>query len=301
VSSRRSLPCSTSWAIATAVNILFIEARLNFVFNRFGTRQLRSARPYAVEDHASALRHQDHAGELVPLCRPGKVAADLVQHRGFRKPARGPDIAPLDCGVPHRDGAVVTELLGEARIREGPDPRPVIAKTGLDQDLQRIAPFGLENLESPALLRYAGQPGDTISHRNGLERFPGDVGDDERGLRRTVTGVDRLDQFLAQAADRGCGKVRTATARGGAHLGGDDRTRRCAGNHNERETQVRHRFHKPPQGKRKGRSETVLIKHTTAPHRLLQPSSSPRRQAVRAMATCWWKPEARRSWARENS
>jgi hypothetical protein len=208
----------------------------------------------AVEDGAAALRHQDHAGELVPLRRPGKAAADLVQHRGFQQPARRPDVALLDRGVPHRDSAVVTQLLREARIREGPDPRPVIAEPGLDQDLQRLAPFGFEDLESPALLRHAGQPRDTISQRDGFERFLGDVSGDERGLRGTVTGVDRLDQSPAQAADRGCGKDGAAIARDSAHLGGDARTRRCARDYDERETQVRHRVQKTPPGKRKGRS-----------------------------------------------
>ena len=162
----------------------------------------------AVEDGAAALRDQDHAGELVALRRPGKVAADLVQHLALRQPARGPDIAPLDRGVPHRDSAVVTQLLAETRIRERPDPRPVIAAPGLDQHLQRLTPFGFEDLESPALLRHAGQPGDTITQRDGFEGFPGEVGGYEGGLRGTVTGVDCLDQSPAQATDRGRGKDR---------------------------------------------------------------------------------------------
>ena len=46
-SSKRILPCSTNRAVTTAVNILFIEPRLNFVSRRLGTPSLRLAMPRA--------------------------------------------------------------------------------------------------------------------------------------------------------------------------------------------------------------------------------------------------------------
>ena len=128
----------------------------------------------------------------------------------------------------------------------------MIAETSLNEELQRLAPLGFEDLESPALLRHAGQPGDTITQRDGFESFLGEMGGYEGGLRGTVTGVDRLDQSPAQATDRGRGKDRAAIAKDGAYLGGDGRTRRCARDNDERETQVRHRcVHKRPPGKEK--------------------------------------------------
>jgi hypothetical protein len=45
----------------------------------------------------------------------------------------------------------------------------------------------------------------------------------------------------------------------------------------------------------------TALRVTTVLQRPLQPRSSPKRQAVSPMATCRWKPDARRSWARLSS
>ena len=83
-----TLPASTSWRIATAVNILFIDPMRKRVRRVFGIRLLRSASPYAWLKSTRPSLATSTAPENSILARePVGAGRECLQQRPLLPPA----------------------------------------------------------------------------------------------------------------------------------------------------------------------------------------------------------------------